>query len=325
MRVLAGDVGGTNARLAIAEVGGGSARLVEEREYPSGDFENLSTIVARFLDETGVRPDRGCIAIAGPVVNGRVTATNLPWVIDVEKVSARIGVNALTLINDFAAVGEGLEFLEGDDLVTLQEGAPTPHGPQAYLGAGTGLGVGFRLWDGTRYRVYSSEGGHVDFAPRTERQDGLLRFLRGKYGRVSNERILSGHGLVDLYAYCVSLGDVAPQAAVTREMAAGDPAAVVTAHGLAGDDPLCVQALEMFVAVLGAVTGNLALIAVSTGGVYIAGGIAPRIIEALRGRDFLDALHAQGRLSPVVAKAPVHVVVNTRVGLLGSAGHAARH
>ncbi|HEX8725578.1 MAG TPA: glucokinase [Gemmatimonadaceae bacterium] len=325
MRVLAGDVGGTNARLAVVEIGDGPARLVHERDYRSADADGLAPIIQRFANDVGELPERGCVAIAGPVVADRVQATNLPWTVDRAEVARAVGIERLGLINDFFAVGVGLEFLADGDTVTLQPGEPEEHGPVAYLGAGTGLGVGFRLWDGTRYRVYASEGGHVDFAPRNRLQDGLLGYLRGKYGRASNERILSGAGLADLYAYLATVALAAEsQPAIEREMREQDPAAVITAHALAGDDALCGFTLDLFVSVLGAVTGNLALIAVATGGVYIAGGIAPRVVERLRGRGFLDALHDQGRLSPMVAKAPVHVVMNTKVGLLGAAGYAAR-
>lgn len=325
MRVLAGDVGGTNARMAIVEIDGAAARLIEARDYRSGDFDGLATIVKRFLQEVEATADRACVAIAGPVVDDQVQATNLPWTVERAAVARAAGIERFGLINDFFAVGLGLEFLAGDDLATLQAGEPTTHGPVAYLGAGTGLGVGFRLWDGHGYRVYASEGGHVDFAPRDALQEGLLRFLRGKYGRASNERILSGNGLADLYAYLSGLEGAKPQAHVEQEMQERDPAAVVTGHALAGDDAICERALDLFVSVLGAVTGNLALIAVATGGVYIAGGIAPRIVDRLRGPAFFEALHDQGRLSPLVAKAPVHVVMNTGVGLLGAAGFAARH
>jgi glucokinase len=324
MHVLAGDVGGTNARLAIVDVDRGVARVLREREYPSAEYDGLATIVRTFLDEAGERPAQGCVAIAGPVVGDAAQATNLPWQVNRVELAAAIGVARFGLINDFFAVGVGLEFLTAADLVTLQAGEPREHGPVAYLGAGTGLGVGFRLWGGTEYRVYASEGGHADFAPRNARQDGLLRFLRAEYGRASNERVLSGAGLADLYRYLKSEHVASPEPAVEREMADQDPAAVVTAHALAADDALCEQALGLFVQVLGGVTGNLALIAVATGGLFIAGGIAPRIVQALQGEAFLSALHDQGRLSPLVAKAPVHVVMNTKVGLFGAAGFAAR-
>ncbi len=324
MRVLAGDVGGTNARLAIVEVGDGGARIVREQDYPSAEYDGLAAIARKFLAAGDEAPERACIAIAGPVVDGTAQATNLPWTIEAARVGAALGIPRLGLVNDFFAVGMGLDLLGPDGRVTLQRGEPHAYGAVAYLGAGTGLGVGFRLWDGERYRVYASEGGHVDFAPRNALQDGLLRFLRAKYGRASNERVLSGRGLGDLYAYLREARAAAPRAEVEREMAEQDPAAVVTGHALAGDDALCAQALDLFVAVLGGVAGNLALIAVATGGVYIAGGIAPRIVEQLRSATFVDALRAQGRLSPLVAKAPVHVVTNTRVGLLGAAACAQR-
>jgi glucokinase len=324
MRVLAGDVGGTNARLAVIETGGDEARIVHEREYPSAEYDGLAAIARKFLDTVGESPARGCVAIAGPVVDGVVQATNLPWTVEAARVGKALGIESFGLVNDFFAVGMGLAFLGPNDLVTLQEGEAHPRGPVAYLGAGTGLGVGFRMWDGERFNVYPSEGGHVDFAPRNELQDGLLRYLRGKYGRASNERVLSGRGLGDLYAYLKQAGAAPAQPSVEREMAAHDPAAVVTGHGLAGDDALCVQALDLFAAVLGGVAGNLALMVVATGGVYIAGGIAPRVVEKLRGDTFREALRSQGRLSPLVAKAPVHVVTNTKVGLLGAAACAQR-
>ncbi len=324
MQVLAGDVGGTNARLAIVDVADGAARIVREEEYPSAEYDGLAAIGHEFLRAGGEKPERACIAIAGPVVDGVVKATNLPWKVEATRVGKALGIPGLGLVNDFFAVGLGLDLLGPDGVVTLQRGEHRPHGAVAYLGAGTGLGVGFRLWDGERYKVYASEGGHVDFAPRNPLQDGLLRFLRAKYGRASNERVLSGRGLGDLYTYLKESKAAPAQPSVEREMSEQDPAAVVTGHALAGDDDLCRRALDLFVAVLGGVTGNLALIAVATGGVYIAGGIAPRIVEALRGQTFLDALHDQGRLSPLVAKAPVHVVTNTKVGLLGAAACAQR-
>lgn len=325
MRVLAGDVGGTNARLARVDVGQGTARIEQERVYPSADADSLHTIMRQFLrDSDAPMPERACIAIAGPVVDGHVQVTNLPWVVDRDALREKLGVERLDVINDFMAIGHGLDLLGADDLVTLQAGEPVPHGPVAYLGPGTGLGVGFRLWSGDRYRVYASEGGHVDFAPRDQVQAGLTEFLRAAHGRASNERVLSGGGLADVYRYLAQASPKKVQQFVDAEMKREDPAAVVTRHALAGDDVLCGQAVALFVSVLGAVAGNLALIAVATGGVYVTGGIAPRIVPMLREPGFLQAFHDQGRLSTLVARAPVHVVTNTKVGLLGAAGYAAR-
>ena len=325
MRVLAGDVGGTNARLAIVEMDDAGARTVAERDYPSGDYDGLATIVEKFLADTGAAAERGCIAIAGPVVDGRAQATNLPWTVDGDALGRAARVAHFGLINDFFAVGIGIDLLGAEDVVTLQRGQPAARGPVGYLGAGTGLGVGFRLWSGDGYRVYPSEGGHVDFAPRSDVQQELLRFLRDKYGRASNERILSGNGIADLYRFLALDAGAAANPAIEREMNERDPAAVVTDHALAGDDMLCVRAVELFVRVLGAVAGNLALVAVATGGIYIAGGIAPRIVDKLTGSAFLEAFNDQGRLSTLVASAPVHVITNTKVGLLGAARYAARH
>ena len=324
MIVLAGDVGGTNARLALVELEGRGARIVREHRYLSRDYPGLTPIVRRFCEETGTRPDRACLGVACPVAGDECTAPNLPWTINVRTLAAEIGIPRTTIINDFTAVGYGVEMLGPTDLVTLQEGSPVPQGPIALIGAGTGLGQGFLVWQGDHYRVLASEGGHTDFAPSGELQTGLLGDLRRRFGRVSWERLLSGAGLLNIYGYLAASAAAPEQASVHSEMEQEDPASVITRHGLAGTDDLSDRALELFCEIFGAQAGNLALTVVATGGVYLAGGIAPRIAERLGAGPFLRAFRDKGRLSELLSRVPVHVIMNPSVGLLGAAAFAGR-
>ena len=318
MRVLAGDVGGTNARLAIVDVAAERAAIVHEKKYPSRDFAGLAPIVSRFRAEVGEEPDRACFGIACPIVGEVCKAPNLPWTVNARELAAAIGVPRTRIINDFDAVGYGLPLMRGADLITLQEGKAAPRGSIALIGAGTGLGQGYLTWDGDRYRVHSSEGGHADFAPADDLGSDLGRWLRAQYGHASWERVLSGPGLVNVYRFLVA-GGGAESPAVKQEMAKEDPAAVVTRHGLEGSDALCAKALDVFASCFGAQAGNVALAVLASGGVYLAGGIAPRIAAKLKGGAFTAAFRNKGRLSGFLAKLPVHIIVNTNVGLLGAA------
>ena len=324
MIVLAGDVGGTHARLAFVELEGSSARMVQRETYPSRDYPGLAAIVRRFCAGAGSLPERACFGIACAVVGDDCTTPNLPWTVNARDLAADIGISRTTIINDFVAIGYGVEFLVPADLATLQAGSPTPHGPIALIGAGTGLGQGFLVWSGDHYRVLPSEGGHADFAPRGKLQSGLLQFLAQEIGRVSWERLLSGRGIGNTYRYLRDSG-VAPEGETVRdEMEREDAAVVITRHALAGTDCLSDRALGLFCEILGAQAGNLALTVVATGGVYIGGGIAPRIVERLKGGEFLDAFRDKGRLSELVSRIPVHVITNPYVGLLGAAAVAGR-
>jgi glucokinase len=324
MIVLAGDVGGTNARLAIVELDGRGARITRDGRYPSRDHPGLTPIVRHFLAKTASRPDRACFGIACPVVGDDCTAPNLPWTINARTLAAEIGIPRTAIINDFVAVGYGIELLGPPDLATLQEGSPTPQGPIALIGAGTGLGQGFLVWEGDHYRVMASEGGHGDFAPSGEVQSGLLRYLSRQFGRVSWERLLSGPGIVNAYRYLLA-SEVAPERTVVRdEMKQEDPAMVISRHGIAKTDCLSDRALDLFCEILGAQAGNLALTVVSTGGVYLAGGIAPRLVERLRSGPFMTAFRNKGRMSDLLSRIPVHVIMNPSVAVLGAAAVAGR-
>lgn len=297
--------------------------MLQEQQFHSRDFPGLAAVVQRFRATLNLAPERACFGVAGPVIDGHCRGTNLPWTIDERELAAVTGIAQTRLINDFAAVGYGLALLGPDDVVTLQRGTRAERGTIAVIGAGTGLGEGFLVWDGARYRVEPSEGGHVTFAARDDFECGLLRALRSEFGHVSYERVASGPGLVRIYHYLARSGYAAEQPAVRQEQERGDPAEVIVRHALDDSDGLCAKALDAFISVLGAQAGNLALTVCALGGVYLAGGIAPRIVAKLKAGPFLSSFSSKGRLFPLLARIPVHVILNPRVGLLGAAAAAA--
>jgi len=324
-RVLAGDIGGTNARFAIVEVRGPvEARIVHEARYPSAEAPGLAPLVIRYLHEAPSRPEVACFGIACPIVEGDCEATNLPWKVSARTLAGEIGIPRTTIINDFRAVGEGLHSLSDDEVAVLQEGTPVTHGPIALIGAGTGLGQAYLHWEGSRYVVHPSEGGHADFSPTDSLQRDFLASLAREFGRVSSERILSGEGLARIYRFLESAGVAPEQPGVRDEMAGNDPAAVIVRQGIAGTDPLSVKTLDLFARVYGTAAGNLALTVLATGGVYVTGGIAPRIVQRLASGAFMDAFRAKGRLSDVVERMPVRVILTGDVALYGAAAVAAR-
>jgi glucokinase len=321
MNVLAGDIGGTNARLAVFAVDGSTLKCVREHVYPSGQYDSLETIVTEFQRGDGSTVGAACFAVAGPVVDGVIKTSNLPWVIRTPDLARSISVPRTTLINDFDAVGFGVTRLGPTDIETLQVGLPDPAGPIALVGAGTGLGQGLVLHEPTGVRVVPSEGGHATFAARNDIEWGLAKFLAAEHGggHVSYERVLSGAGLVAVYQYIVASGLETESPAVAAEMKSQLPAAVVTTRGVAGTDAACVQAVQLFASVYGSQAGNVVLQTLSTGGVYLAGGIARRILPVLRAGGFLKSFTDKGRMAGLLAKIPVHVITNDMIGLLGAA------
>lgn len=325
MKVLAGDIGGTKSLLAIVDVEPTACRVVFERRYVSREFDGPGLMIEQFLAAAGSREqDRACLGVPGTVVGDDCRAVNLPWKINAVDIAHETGCARTLLINDFTAVAYGLEALTPADLATLQPGRCQARAPKAVLGAGTGLGEALLIWDGQRYVAVATEGGHADLAPTDDLQTELLTWLRRIYGHVSVERVLSGAGLVLLWQFLVETGKQKGNPDVRLEMDREDPAAVVSRHGLAGDDAACVHAVDLFAALYGAEAGNLALRALAHGGVYIAGGIAPRMLEKLRAPGFLKAFREKGRMTPLLESVPLHVIVNDRVGLLGAAVEAAR-
>jgi glucokinase len=323
VRVLAGDIGGTHARLGLVDVHDDRAELVAQRTYASAEYPGLEHIVQAFRAELQTPLERACFGVACPVIEDDCHPTNLPWKLDAHRLAGAIGIPRTVLINDFRAMGRGLRFLGSADLVALQQGRPAERAPIGLIGAGTGLGQAVLVWQGAGYDVLPSEGGHADFAPQHELQLGLAAYLADEFGHVSRERVVSGPGLVNVYRYLASTGDVPERTAVKAEMAQQDPAAVISRHGLAGSDELCRRALDLFVSVFGAQAGDLALAVLARGGVYIGGGIAPRIIPKLQDGGFIEAFRAKGRLSDFMTRVPVAVIVNEHVGLLGAAAVAA--
>jgi glucokinase len=317
--ILAGDVGGTKTTLALFDGG----RLVREATVASRDFGSLEAVIVHFL-ETGPRPPIAALAIgiAGPVVEGRGTTTNLPWHADERTLAAAVGIPRVRLLNDLEAAAHGMSSLADDELVTLQAGSPR-RGTIAVIAAGTGLGEALIVADGGRQSVIASEGGHADFAPRGELEDELLRFLRKEFGRVSYERVLSGPGLHNLYRFLREAG-VAPESrAVAEALRDEDPGVVITEQALAGTDRLCTEAMAMFVSIYGAEAGNLALKVLALGGVILGGGIAPRILPILRQGAFIAAFRDKGRLTSLMNTVPVRVALDPRAPLLGAARVAA--
>lgn len=321
--ILAGDIGGTNARLAYFQPQNGHLQLVSERVFPSREHRELGEIVVRFLDESGTRPEAACFGIAGPVRNGRVETSNLPWVIEQSLLAKQIHTPATMLINDLEASAWGIGALAERDLVPLNRVTGTVVGNQAVIAPGTGLGEAGLFWDGTRHHVFACEGGHTDFAPQNDLQIELLRFLIAKFGHVSYERILSGPGLVNVYEFLRESGCGKESAKTAAAMTSGDPAAAVSRAALSGEDALAENALEVWIAVYGAEASNLALKILATGGLFLAGGISPKILPKLKGPCFMNSFVNKGRLSPLVESMPVYVVTNDKTGLLGAARCAA--
>lgn len=320
--ILAGDVGGTKTALALFERSPGGVRLVRDAVLLSRSVDALETAIARFLaDGPPVVVDAACFGVAGPVVEGRATATNLAWEIGEHALAAAIPAKRVRLLNDLEAAGHGVLQLPDSAFAVLQPGARRGDN-LALIAAGTGLGQALIVRDGDRRQVIASEGGHADFAPRTALEDDLLVFLRREFGRVSYERVLSGPGLVNIYRFLRETGIAAEAPAVAAAMRAADPAAIITTHGLAGTDALCARALDVFVGVYGAEAGNLALKALALGGVLIGGGIAPRILPRLAAGGFLAAFRDKGRLAPLMADLPVRVVLDPRAPLVGAAAVA---
>jgi len=321
--ILAGDIGGTNARLAYFQPQNGHLRLVSERVYPSREHRELGEIVSRFVDDSGTQPDVACFGIAGPVRNGRVETSNLPWVIEQSRLAKQIHLPATMLINDLEASAWGIGALTESDLVPLNRVSGPAVGNQAVIAPGTGLGEAGLFWDGKRHHVFACEGGHTDFAPQGELQIKLLRYLYAQFGHVSYERILSGPGLVNVFEFLRGSGQGEESAELAAAMQTGDRAAAISKAALAGTDELAVKALDLWISVYGAEASNLALKTMATGGMFLAGGISPKILAKLKGPLFMEAFLDKGRMRNLVEAIPVHVVTNDKAGLLGAARCAA--
>ena len=321
--ILAGDIGGTNARLAYFQPQNGHLRLISERVFPSREHSEFGEIVVQFLDDSKTRPEAACFGIAGPVRNGRVETSNLPWVIEQSRLAKQIQLPTTLLINDLEASAWGIGALADGDLVPLNHVSGPAVGNQAVIAPGTGLGQAGLFWDGNRHQVFACEGGHSDFAPRNDLQIDLLRFLRVRFGHVSYERVLSGPGLVNVYEFLRESGCATESPELASQLQAGDAAAAISRVALAGTSPLAVKALDLWVSVYGAEASNLALKVMATGGLFLAGGISPKILPKLTEPIFMEAFLDKGRLRALLEAIPVQVVTNDKAGLLGAARCAA--
>lgn len=322
MDVLTGDIGGTNTRLAMMRYANGSAQLADNAVFPSASYASLEDIIDEYLGaHPQHRPQAAAFGVAGPVARGISRITNLPWLVSAEVLARQLGLAAVQVLNDLEALAWGIDTLQADELVELQPGTADANGNRAVIAAGTGLGEAGMCFSDGRHLPFATEGGHADFAPASERDWRLHGFLQKRFGHVSWERVVSGAGLVNLFEFLLQeSGDAAP---AWLEDPGEDSAARITRHALSGDHPLCVQTLDWFVRLYGAEAGNLALKMKATGGLYLGGGIAPKILPALQGGAFLDAFRDKGRMRRLVEGMPVRVICNEQVSLQGLARVAA--
>jgi glucokinase len=317
--ILAGDIGGTNSRLAFFDVRNGDFRLVSASIFPSREYSGLDEIVAKFVDSSALAPDAACFGIAGPVRNGRVETSNLPWKIEARRLADELKLKNTVLINDLEANAWGISALDAKDVLCLNQVKGHPVGNQAVIAAGTGLGEAGMYWDGSKHHIFACEGGHSDFAPRDELEIELLRYLSGRFGHVSYERIVSGPGLINVFQFLRDTGRGKEPAWLTEEMQKTAPAAAISRAAIDGKCPLCEQALDIFISVYAAEAGNLALKLFSTGGVYLGGGIAPKLVSKLEEPLFMEAFVGKGRMRPLLEAMPVKVITNEQTALMGAA------
>lgn len=320
MRVIAADVGGTKTLVALYEGAPGALVELGRRRYESAAFEGVEPILSDFLGGAEGAIDAAALGVAGPVAEDRCKTTNLPWELDARRIERALGIPRARLLNDFEAVALGLGELDEGALEVLQDRPADPSAPAVVLGAGTGLGEAILVPSagGALPGVHPTEGGHTDFAPRDEEEIALLRFLMARHGRVSIERVLSGRGLEAIYEHLVTEGAPTTPALTRRLAEAEDRAAVIGEAGAAGADPACARAVARFVSIYGSEAGNFALKTLPFGGLYVAGGIAPKLIEVIRAGAFVQAFRAKEPMEAVLDRIPVSVVLDSCVGLYGA-------
>jgi glucokinase len=322
--ILAGDIGGTKTVIAHYEESGASLHKLRAATFKSWEHRSLEEILAAYLkDSPKLALRAGCFGVAGPVLDGKCHTTNLPWQLDEMVLARAIGAERVKLLNDLEAAGYGMLQFSTDELCVLNPGSrPRRKGHAAVIAAGTGLGEAILCWDGQRYHPMAGEGGHVDFAPRTDQEIQLLRYLRAKVGgRVSIERVLSGPGFSDVYCFLRDSGHAAEHRALAERLQGVDPDPIITQLGLAGHDPLSVATLELFATLYGVEAGNLALKCLPAR-VFVGGGIAPKILPVLRGGSFMRGFTDKGRFSSLMKDTEVSVALNPQATLIGAAHYA---
>lgn len=322
-RILAGDIGGTKTRLAIIDVAGHSLQTRAESTYPSQEHASLRAIVQAFLKAHDEPVAAACFGVAGPVRHQMADVTNLPWHINAGELEQRFSIGDVSLLNDLEANAWGIEALGPDDIFELHAGDPDAAGNAAIIAAGTGLGEAGMFFDGKRHRPFATEGGHTDFSPCCRLETELQQFLAERYSHVSWERVLAGPGLVNIHSFLRHQRSVETPGWLAEKMHNGDPAAAISDAAQSGQDDICEEALEMFIRLYGAEAGNLALKHMASGGIYIGGGIAPKILDWLKKEDFMRAFLAKGRMRSLLERIPVRVILNDRTALYGPAVYAA--
>ena len=319
-KLLAGDVGATKTILGIYAADKGPQEPLAQATFPSAQYPGLAALVSAFLVQADLVVEHAVFGVAGPVINGQVTVSNLSWRLDQEGLREELKLKSVVLLNDVEALAQGVPLLKPADLHCLNKGEPIPGGTKAVIAPGTGLGEAFLFWDGARYRAHASEGGQTDFAPTNALEDDLLQHLRDLWGHVSYERVCTGMGLPHIYAYLRESGYAEEPAWLAQQLAAtDDPTAVIVDAALEKKAQLCIGTLDLFCSVLGAEAGNLALKVMAMGGVYVGGGIPPRIVTVLAKGPFREAFCCKGRLSELMARIPVYVILDPRIALIGAA------
>jgi len=322
--ILAGDIGGTKVHLALYRFADGRLKAVRERRFSAQEFASLDAVVNAFLaDGNTDKIDAACFGCPGPVRDGRLKLTNLPWTLDARELAQTLAIEHVFLINDLEANGYGIPELAAESVFTLHAGDAAAVGHRGLIAAGTGLGEALLIWDGKAHRPIASEGGHCDFAARTDREIALLEVLRRKLrGRVSWERVVSGLGIQNIYGFLRDVEKIDEPEWLRERMAAEDPNAVIGACAEDGSSELCRETMQTFAAAYGAEAGNIALKVLATGGIYLGGGIAPKILKTLANGGFMQAFLDKGRLSPLLESIPVRVILDESCALLGAAAFA---
>jgi glucokinase len=324
--ILAGDVGGTKVHLALYNFEGGRLKSVRDEKFPAHQFASLDDVVKKFQADGGADQQpiaAACFGCPGPVRDGRLKLTNLPWTLDARDLQKSLSIEHIFLINDLEANGYGIPELAPESIRTLHTGDPAAMGHRGLIAAGTGLGEALLIWDGKTHRPIPSEGGHCDFAARNDREIALLQYLRRTLnGRVSWERVVSGLGIKNIYTYLRDLEKLEEPQWLRDRMLAEDPNAVIGQCAEDGSSPLCFETMKTFAAAYGAETGNIALKVLAMGGMYLGGGIAPKMLKTLDGGGFMQAFLDKGRLSPLLESVPVRVILDDTCALLGAAAYA---
>jgi len=330
MTILAGDIGGTKTLLQLADISAHSTYdVIFEKRYVSAEWENLTPMVLDFMQtatqKTRARTQAACFGIAGPVNGRHARTTNLPWRLNADEMQRELGIASVRFINDFQSVGYGIEALSDDDVVILNRGNKAPHGNRAIIGAGTGLGQCLMVWQEDHYEVVASEGGHADFAPTDAEQIALLQHLQQQFKHCTWERVVSGTGIRNIHSYMLATFPGQETAALAQARSSGDASAAISIAAGNGTDPVAKRSMDLFCKLYGAQAGNLALSGLASGGIYVAGGVAPRIIDMLKNGLFMEAfMNKEERMQKLLADMPVRVVVNAKVGLMGAAIAASR-